>query len=179
VDAVLRHEQRDPQARLGREPVRLEDPLGRGVQERPGVTVLHGVDEILARVELQHLPDLLVERHPCEQVGHAIGGRAGRVTERFGHAEAFCGDVSDAVVGVAARTAVTASFTSRPFFFIARARSPAERSLGFTYSSMPKLMSERATPMIAMHSPGGRYHHHWFCWKAPWAEAQLRIVPQL
>jgi hypothetical protein len=74
---------------------------------------------------------------------------------------------------------VTVSLTFMPRFFNARARSPAERNRGLTYSSIPKLSSERATPMAAMQRPGGRYHHHWFCWNAPWAEAQLRMVPQL
>ncbi len=31
------------------------------------------VVEVVARVELQHLPDLLLERHPAEEVGDALG----------------------------------------------------------------------------------------------------------
>src|SRR6185312_15284795 len=53
------------------------------------------------------------------------------------------------------------------------------RSRGLMYSSMPKLMSARLVPRIAMASPGGMYHHH-----IPDATAELEvasnsIVPQL
>ena len=61
---------------------------------------------------------------------------------------------------------------------MALARSPAERSRGLTYSSMPKLISDSATPSSAMQRPAGTYHHQ-KSGKAPFCCAQNRMVPQL
>ena len=143
VDAVLADQQRDPQPRLQRQLAGTQHAFGRRVQDRADVLAQHMVVEVVARVELHHLPDLLFDRHAAEQVRDAVGDRQ-RLVEivrdgRGGHAFSW--------VFVFVRTTVTVSFTFMPFFFMARARSPAERRRGLTYSSMPKLMSERATPI--------------------------------
>lgn len=206
MDAVLAHEQRDTESGLRDQDGSPPQTLVRGVQDRARVPPEHVVVDVVASVELEHLPDLLLERHATEEVGHALGdGESGVLVRELrgqslrGHHFVFwfvCGVAvfEESVVPEAPgevaddtgsglfsgrgtlRTAVTASFTLSPFFFIALARSPAERRRGLTYSSMPKLMSESATPMIAMQSPAGTYHHHSrgnapFCW------AQNRIVP--
>lgn len=75
VYAVLADEQRDAQPSLRRELGRAQDALGRGVQDRAHVLAEHVVVEIVARVELQHLPDLLLERHACEEILDAFGNR--------------------------------------------------------------------------------------------------------
>src|SRR5690606_5996666 len=112
--------------------------------------VQHPVGEVLPGVELEHLADLLLDGHATEQVGDAVGGGQGRIEVRGsgGHAE-----LSDEV-----RTAVTAADEVMPLRRRARARSPAERGRGFTYSSMPELIRESATPRMAMQRPAGTYH---------------------
>ena len=72
MDAVLADQQRDPQTRAVRQLAGAEHALRRGVQDRPGVHAQHLVLEVVARVELQHLTDLLLERHPAEQIGDPL-----------------------------------------------------------------------------------------------------------
>ncbi|GAA2030260.1 hypothetical protein GCM10009740_19930 [Terrabacter terrae] len=54
-------------------------PLGRGVQDRAGELALHDVGEVAARVELQHLADLLAQRHPRQQVVKPLLDREGGI----------------------------------------------------------------------------------------------------
>src|SRR5690606_21780708 len=133
VDAVLTDEQGNPQAGLLQKLVRLEDVVARGVQQGSGVAREHRVRAVDARIELQHLTDLLLDRHAGQKVGDAFGGREGGVAERH-HFLLLSGVETE-------RTAVTVLLTFRPFLRMARARSPAERRRGLTYSSIPKLMS--------------------------------------
>ena len=74
VDAVLGDEQRDLQAGGRGERVGLQDPLGGGVQDRAGVHVGDQRADAVLGVELQHLPDLLGQGHPGDQVGDPLGG---------------------------------------------------------------------------------------------------------
>ena len=76
VDAVLTHQQRDAQPGARRQLVRLGEALRRDVQDRSDVRGQHVVRESLARVELHHLPDLLLHRHSLEEVGNALGDRS-------------------------------------------------------------------------------------------------------
>jgi hypothetical protein len=57
------------------------------VQDRTGEPGADRVLEVAARVELQHLPDLLGQGHPAEQVGDALlhGERRITVRVRSGH----------------------------------------------------------------------------------------------
>jgi hypothetical protein len=79
MDAVLPDQDRDPQPRLGDEPVGELQALGRGVQQRPRVRAEDVALDALARVELHHLAHLLREGHPGQQIGDALDNRAARV----------------------------------------------------------------------------------------------------
>jgi len=57
----------------------LADVLGRGVEDRPHVRVLDEPADAVPRVELQHLPDLLGERHAPEEVLDPLGDGQGGV----------------------------------------------------------------------------------------------------
>ena len=84
VNRVIRHEQRDLQASALHELARLENPLRRGMQQRAAELGQDQVFEVPARVELEHLPHLLGQSHPGEQVGHARRSRLRGVEIRRG-----------------------------------------------------------------------------------------------
>lgn len=98
VDAVLRDEQRDAQARPLGQLGRFEDALGRGVQDRPGVHVLDEVPYPVLRVQLEHLTDLLGQGHPTDEVVDALRdgqsgvevGRQGAHSSSFHNVECVC-----------------------------------------------------------------------------------------
>ena len=154
-----------------------QHPLGRRVQDRAGVLAQHQVVEVLAGVELQHLPDLLRERHARRAGRRPLGdgtasgpGRAA-VGER-GHELSWS-------LGVVRTTRDGRRSRSCPSCFSARARSPAERRRGLTYSSMPKLTSasddpeqRRCTARPACTTTSSSRERALFCC------AQKRIVPQ-
>ena len=78
-----------PRRVLLRQLAGAEHALRRGVQDRPGVHAQHLVVEVVACVELQHLTDLLLERHPAEQIGDPLvdrdASRRGRAGRSRGH----------------------------------------------------------------------------------------------
>jgi hypothetical protein len=72
VDAVLGHQQGNGQPGLRGQVHRLEQPRRRGVQDRAGQPRGHDLLQVATRVELEHLPDLLGQRHPAQQVVDAV-----------------------------------------------------------------------------------------------------------
>ena len=68
VNAVIADEQRNTQTRLvAYYPRRTHEIVGRGVQNRPHMAVHNEIGELAtARVELHHLPHLLLESHAAE-----------------------------------------------------------------------------------------------------------------
>ncbi len=81
MNAVIADEQRNTQTRLvAHYPRRTHEIVGRGVQNRAHMAVHNEIRELAtARVELHHLPHLLLESHAAEQVGDARGNRQGRI----------------------------------------------------------------------------------------------------
>jgi hypothetical protein len=87
VDAVLGGDQRDAEPGAGGQVDGLQHALRRGVQDRTGEPRADRVLQVAARVELEHLPDLLGQGHPAEQIGDALlhAERGITVRVRSGH----------------------------------------------------------------------------------------------
>jgi len=89
--AVLADQERDPEAVLRREVHRPADLRAEDVQQRTGLPRVDERQVLAAGVEHQQLADLLLERHPGDQVGDALvhgkGGIAirGRARGLRGH----------------------------------------------------------------------------------------------
>ena len=86
VDAVLADEQRDPETVLRREVHGAADLRAENVQQRPGLPRVHERQVLAARVEHEQLPDLLLERHAGDEVGHAlVDGEGGIPVREIAH----------------------------------------------------------------------------------------------